>query len=665
MAKVANVWDKNGSYSYWKAFQTMGIESVGRVTVWHMPWSDIKMQVKLYRAALKSEIKEEVSLRAQHLNMYIQVLKKYLVKGNESKPLFESPLKEVADDNGPSFVRVAPMLIEAAIEKAKEMMLVELKDVPHQLTASEEVTLRNLDRFATVEIRGGRMAQEMTIDAAKTAAAPKIFLDKLMKVMKLNVRRGEYDVKFDFDEKKDFVIKTEGTESIETVNASGAKVYHMADFFDELRRKAAIEGVQGWKELILDVKPEIPQEFLVRAQEIINKHKGLPEIVSVLMKINRTLENTRKSRIREFSGGDDAFRKAAEDTIRDEFRAAFDAITNTTRQALKGLTPEEAVLVVLAVTYETMGKDARRPATFVSTALEEEFTLFIASLCEEEPVAREKLVNAEFLEDGAEVCFVNGHQVGGKAFTDAALPDGYYTIQRGEHSVYATRKVTDVIRDKLAEEVPSQICFQSLRFTKKEDAEAFDRKIRGAKTVTLVVSDKNRALNANCEIHDAVIADGVIVGHFDNKVAPQVYLMSNQVLPSYVEPGAKAMVSKAVNGFFNYKQGEWSCSEINEIKGENGVVIGYNVFVALENVVNTFATNVKKQYPIITCLPGVSSEVKEGNRLESILNSQKKPNVGKSKRGFVAVSTAAPQVTAPIEKGDNVFGQFANMSSDF
>lgn len=690
VAKNNNInWGKDGSYRYWNKFQTMGIDDVGRVTVWHMPWSDLKVQIRAYRHNLDGVIDVEVMKRAQHINAYVNWLKKAVFKDEydfkKELAVFNLPYEvEPAKDGKPAQLRVAPMVIKAGIERAKHMLLISFEDmgVPHDIVPAEELTLRNLDRFAEMMIRGGRMAQEVTIDAAKTAEPPTIFLKEGMKAGKLMSRQAwdpkkPFDMKFDFS-KEDFVVNANPTTSQKKVSRKKdpetgkweeKATYHFADIFDEMRTKAAADATDGWKDLILSVNPEIPQDYMVKASEIIASHQGLPEIISVAMKLYRTLENTRKAMAKTANGvRDEAYKKAVEDTVRAKFKKSFSAISNMMRGALKDLTPEEAVYVVLATTMATMGKNAKRPSTFVSTALEEEFTLFICSLLDEEPMAREKLINAAGLEDGTEVEFRDGHQVDGRAFTNASLPDGIYTVKVEGKNVYACRKVADVVRARIPEEIPSEIVFQTTSFKTKEQAKAFDERIRRGKKVTLIPHNKDLGLS------DAVVVDGVVAGYFDNKVTPSVYLMSHKALPGNVKAGQKAMVSPAVNSFYEYSQGAWLCSEINEILDDSGNVSCYNVFVALKDVSKTFAVNFRKEYPAITVAPEAEKQAPQkkpvgtSNRAEVLFAQPKARGFGASKRdpfGKPAVQPAKREIVPPPTDADAVFGQFSGMSCEF
>lgn len=686
-------WGKDGSYQYWNKFQTMGIDDVGRVTVWHMQWSDIKVQIKAYRRAIAAGNTVEIMKRAQHIDSYINWIKNVVFKDEydfkKELAVFNLPYKiEPAKDGKPAQLRIAPMVIKSGIENAKHMMLVGFENmgVLHDIGPAEELTLRNLDRFAEMMIRGGRMAQEVTIDAAKTAEPPTIFLKDGMKAGKLMSRQAwdwkkPFDMKFDFN-KEDFIInanpstsqvKVSRKKDPETGKWEEKVTYHFADIFDEMRTKAAVSASDGWKDLVLSVNPEIPQDYMVKASEIIAAHKkdGLPEIISVAMKLYRTLENTRKAMIKTANGvRDEAYKKAVEDTVRAKFKKSFSAISNMMRGALKELSPVEAVYVVLATTMATMGKDAKRPSTFVSTALEEEFTLFIfiCSLLDEEPVAREKLVNAAHLEDGAEAEFRDGHQVDGRAFTDASLPDGVYTIQVEGKSVYACRKVADVVRARIPEEIPSETVFQTVSFASKEQAKAFDERIRRGKKVTLIPHNQDLGLA------DAVVVDGVVAGYFDNKVAPAVYLMSHKALPGNVKSGQKAMVSPTVNSFYEYSQGTWLCSEINEITDDSGNVSCYNVFVALKDVNKTFAVNFRKEYPAITVAPEAEKQAPQkksvgtSNRAETLFAQPKAHGFGTSKRDPFGKQSAQPvkkEVVPTPTDADAVFGQFAGVSCKF
>lgn len=676
-------WDKDGSYQYWSRFQTMGLDPVGKVTVWHMSWSDLKAQCQLYRTALKNGNETEIKKYAQHIAKYIEWIRVAVLKGmdnaDEAKmPVFKSPLEvEPARDGKPAITRVTPMLFRAGIERAKHMLLIDFggMGVPHKMSAAEEITLRNLDRFAEMMIRSGRMGQEMTIDAAKTADPPTIFLKDGMKAGKLMSRspfgNNEYDVKLGFEKNPGFAINGCLTQSqSKTIrNENGSKtLFWFSDLYSEMAFRAATEGTHGLAEEILAVKQEIPADLLARADQVVAEHQGLPEIISVLMKLTRTLENTRKSMMAEGEEVDNkAYKKAVEDTVRAKFKPCFAAITNAARHALKGLSPEDAALVVLATTFRTMGKNAKRPATFVATALEEEFLLLIASLCKEEPLAKQELVNASHLADGAEVEFVDGAEVGGKAFTDASLQDGIYTIRRHGRKVYACRKVADIIRASIPEEISTETVFQTLSFKTKEEAKAFDERIRRGKKVTLVPVNKDLGLS------DAVVVDGVLAGHFDNKVTPAVYLMTHKTLPRGSEQGQKAMASPAVNFFYGYVQGSWLASEMNEIRNDAGIVTGYNVFVALKGVEKTFAPNFRKEYPQVTVAPEAAAQKapkkSASNRAEALFGGQKVRDFGKSNRNpfaeTVAASPAKKEVIPPPTDADAVFGQFAGMKCNF
>ncbi len=663
-------FDKEGSFNYYWAYQTLGNASVGVVTVWHMPWSDLIVQIKMFRqAATVADNAAEVAVRGKHIRFYADWLRCYVLRDGDhfpdgKLPTFRSPLAELeAKDGKPSIRRVCPKAIKRGVKRGQHMLIrlsEDFGETGHELTAGEELTLRNMERFATMMIASGRMGQELTIDAAKKYYRVEVALEDGMKKGKMMSRldwdkKAPFGTSFDF-KAGEFKVNTNPSQSQKVKTKSG-KRFVFADIFDELRTSALKESVDGWGEIVTSFKQEIPAELQQKAIATMAAKPKVTGLIEVMMKAYRTLQNTKNNELsvakRLFSGPENKdMLRAHEDVLRNLDKKAFGAITNTVRTAMKDLTPEERVLVALGVTLKNMGKDATRPSSFVGIILEEEFMAFITSLNgEERQETLDRLVNADDLTDGMEVEFRDNHQVKGRAFVDGNLPDGKYVIRQEGKQKFAARSIREMVLSRIPEETPAEICFQTTGVLKgRMNADLLVRKLRMAKQIVLVPHAPAGVLCAQ-EVHDAVVADGEIVAHFDNEVGNKV--------------------NSAVNEFYAYKAGNLMFHRVNEYKNEAGLTM-VNVFVALKDVAKTSAPKLRKA-GVRMSEELVKAEAKKGqgvksgsSRADALFGSgNNAARFGESKRDPFTASRKPAAEKEVKNASDAVWGQFAGVESDF
>lgn len=526
-----------GSFNYYWNYQTMGNVDVGQVTVWHMPFSDLQVQIKLYLEAKKSGDGKELAFRANNLKFYHAWLNKFLFKpvrekihGHVGSKLFGNSFFFREGEDAPDELWVSETAIEESIESAALSYMGFSDFGSKELTDEEDMTLTNMREFACMMVSVARFLQERTIDATKSGEKIRVFLeDSLRKLKMLSRKRAEegevpFGASFDF---KDHVF------SLNRVNLKSRNVttkkngkfshYAVADCFEELRQDG-MNTLIPWEDKIKGMKQALSVETKQRVTSIVAQvdPKGkYTAMVQLLMQEYRTLTTVSRAERaavqKRYGTLHAATAVSVEKGIKMQDKAAYDAISNMLRSYMKQLSPIERAAVVLNVAINDMERSkADRPSSFIGIVMEEEWMLLMQELggkTGEE--TKDRLARCDFFAD-ENVTFVNGHAREGKkhAFiTDGTLPDGEYTIREENGVKYACRSVSGLVESRIPE-ADDRLLFVTKAVSRKEDLEEIVAALQSGKSIVLAPGVKTGDKNFS----DAVVVDGRQVGKFRSSV---------------------------------------------------------------------------------------------------------------------------------------------------
>ena len=621
---LSTKWNELGSFQYYVRYQSLGNESVGRVTVRHMIWAEIKTAIKAWKQAREMKDEKGCAFYAQHISVLYHWLK-WVCLSNQSgfknfkqapftEPKFISPLAVEMATSGVNTRKVAEKAIYLAVYKAKFMYLymgsVEackavLSSVEGDIPANVLLSLQNMDEFANVMIDAGRFCQELTIDAAKVYDKVVIILGEEMGRVRLKSRYDEvtasdmdedggvhkaipYGAKFNFAKE---VVETHHNSPRSTAPAGGdeKKKFSIADFFDT-QRINAMRIPEAYKEAVFAIKPQVPADLLTRMEKISKEHSQVLPMVKLLQQFYHTLsdtDNRELAKLERFNISKEALaghkrlvgkrRKKAYTALAAHLRSSmYDWTQKGTKAPISKI---DTVCIVLGEALKAMAanKDANRPSSFVNIVLEEEFMMFIVDLYKDDDAVstetRDSLAYCTF-EDGAEAEFVDGHAKEGDtvAFVKDNIPDGRYTIRKDGHKAYACRDINKVLEERLPESSDKEMVFCTIALPASSfDADALQARLYAAKEVMLIPVIKEGIID-NQKHGDLVIADGEVVANFQNKVAGKV--------------------DRFINSFYEYKKGKVSFCRRAEWRGERGELM-ITLFVALEEVSKGTLADVK------------------------------------------------------------------------
>lgn len=526
-----------GSFNYYWNYQTMGNVDVGQVTVWHMPFSDLQVQIKLYLQAKNSDDEKELAFRANNLKFYHAWLNKFVFKpvreklhGHTDSKLFGNSFFFREGEDAPDELWVSETAIEESIEAAALSYMEFGEFGSKELTDEESMTLINMREFACMMVAVARFLQERTIDAAKTGEKIRIFLeDSLRKLKMLSRKRAEegevpFGASFDFKDRV-FSLNRVNLKSRNVTTKKNGKFSHyaVADCFEELRQ-AGLDSLIPWEDKIKSMKQALSVETKQRVTNIVSQidPKGkYTAMVQLLMQEYRTLttaSRAERAAVQKRYGTLHAATAASvEKGIKMQDKAAYDAISNMLRSYMRQLSPIERAAVVLNVAINDMERSkADRPSSFIGIVMEEEWMLLMQELggkTEEE--TRDHLARCDFSAD-ENVTFVNGHAREGKkhAFImDGTLPDGEYTIREENGVKYACRSVSGLIESRIPE-ADDRLLFVTKAVSRKEDLEEIVAALQSGKSIVLAPGVKTGDKNFS----DALVVDGRQVGKFRSSV---------------------------------------------------------------------------------------------------------------------------------------------------
>ena len=526
-----------GSFNYYWNYQTMGNVDVGQVTVWHMPFSDLQVQIKLYLQAKNSDDEKELAFRANNLKFYHAWLNKFVFKpvreklhGHTDSKLFSGSFFFREGEDAPNELWVSETAIEESI-KAAALSYMEFGEFgSKELTDEESMTLINMREFACMMVAVARFLQERTIDAAKTGEKIRVFLEDSLRKLKMLSRKREeegevpFGASFDFKDRV-FSLNRVNLKSRNVVNKKNGKFSHyaVADCFEELRQ-AGLDSLIPWEDKIKETKQALSVETKQKVTSIVTQvdPKGkYSAMVQLLMQEYRTLttvSRTERAAVQKRYGTLHAATAASvEKGIKTQDKTAYDAISNMLRSYMAQLSPIERAAVVLNVAINDMERSkADRPSSFIGIVMEEEWMLLMQELSgEAEKETKDRLARCDFSAD-ENVTFVNGHAREGKkhAFImDGTLPDGEYVIREENGVKYACRSVPSLIESRIPE-ADDRLLFITKAVNRKEDLEEIVAALQSGKSIVLApgvkMGDKN--------FSDAIVVDGRQVGKFRSSV---------------------------------------------------------------------------------------------------------------------------------------------------
>ena len=537
LSKKFDEFGLGGSFNYYWNYQTMGNVDVGQVTVWHMPFSDLQVQIKLYLEARKNDNTEELAFRANNLKFYYAWLNKFVFKPVREKLHGHVGNKQYYDafffregEDAPDELWVSETAIEESIEAAALSYMEFSNFGSKELTDEEDMTLTNMREFACTMVAVARFLQERTIDAAKTGEKIRVFFeDSLRKLKMLSRKRAEegeksFGASFDFKDRV-FSLNRTNLKSRNVVSKKNGKFSHyaVADCFEELRQ-AGLDSLIPWEDKIKGMKQALSVETKQKVTSIVSRvdPKGkYTAMVRLLMQEYRTLTTASRAERatvqKRYGTLHAATAVSVEKGIKMQDKAAYDAISNMLRSYMASLSPVERAAVVLNVAINDMERGkADRPSSFIGIVMEEEWMLLMQELSgEEAQETKDRLARCDF-EVGETITFVNGHAREGKkhAFImDGTLPDGEYTIREENGVKYACRSVSGLVESRIPE-VDDRLLFVTKAVSKKEDLEEIVAALQSGKSIVLAPGVKTGDKNFS----DAVVVDGRQVGKFRSSV---------------------------------------------------------------------------------------------------------------------------------------------------
>ena len=525
-----------GSFNYYWNYQTLGNVDVGQVTVWHMPFSDLQVQIKLYLQAKKSGNEAELVFRANNLKFYHAWLNKFVLKptreklhGHVGNRQYFDHFFSIEGKDSPDEVWVSETAIEESIEAAA-LSFMEFNDFgSKELSEEEDLTLTNMREFTYMMVSVARFLQERTIDAAKTGDKIRVFFeDSLRKLKMLSRKRAEegeapFGALFDFKDRV-FSLNRVNLKSRNVTNKKTGKFSHyaVADCFEELRQ-SGLDSLIPWEDKIKSMKQTLSADTKQKVSSIVSHvdPKGkYTAMVRLLMQEYRTLttaSRTERAAVQKRYGAlHAATAVSVEKGIKMQDKAAYDAISNMLRSYMRQLSPVERAAVVLNVAINDMERSkADRPSSFIGIVMEEEWMLLIQELNGEAKETKDRLARCDF-EAGETITFVNGHAREGKkhAFImDGNLPDGTYVIREENGVKYAGRSVSELVESRIAE-VDDRLLFVTKAVSRKEDLEEIVAALQSGKSIVLAPGVKA----GNKSFSDAVVVDGNQIGKFRSSV---------------------------------------------------------------------------------------------------------------------------------------------------
>lgn len=537
LGKKFDEFGLGGSFHYYWNYQTMGNIDVGQVTVWHMPFSDLQVQIKLYLEAKKSGDEKELAFRANNLKFYHAWLNKFVFKpvreklhGHVGSKLFSDSFFFREGEDAPDELWVSETAIEESIEAAA-LSYMEFGDFgSKELTDEEDMTLTNMREFAYMMVSVARFLQERTIDAAKTGEKIRVFFeDSLRKLKMLSRKRTEegevpFGASFDFKDRV-FSLNRANLKSRNVVTKKTGKFSHyaVADCFEELRQ-SGMDALMPWEDKIKGMKQALSVETKQKVTSIVTHvdPKGkYTAMVQLLMQEYRTLttaSRAERAAVQKRYGILHAATAASiEKGIKSQDKTAYNAISNMLRSYMTHLSPVERAAVVLDVAINDMEHSkADRPSSFIGIVMEEEWMLLMQELSgKAERETKDRLARCDF-SVSENVTFVNGHAREGKkhAFImDGTLPDGEYVIREENGVKYACRSVSKLVESRIPE-VDDRLLFVTKAVGRKEDLEEIVAALQSGKSIVLAPGVKA----GNKHFSDAIVVDGRQVGKFRSSV---------------------------------------------------------------------------------------------------------------------------------------------------
>ncbi len=580
--------DERVVWTYFYTYQKKQIDNVGMVTKNFWPFQAVMYAVDMYKTAQGWEESARKAAWLKELSMTLNIafkwLRNELLIGTEytdkksNYKVFRAPISEKEAAGAPKVSAICVRAGRKTINRARKMFFASLSQQEmaksHELSEEELLTLDNVMAFCKVMEKVGRMSQEGTIDSTKSGDAPKILqyvvkteagkngmrevtlMEALSRVTLLSRKSEKFGVQLNF-EAGEVEVNHNKRISYQEKNR-----YVIADMLDKIRINGLDNAIPvDVSEKVFAVKQALSDEQMAICSRLAEQ-SAHSDAIRVLMNIYRNLRDTQKADMRQAvkdAGKNEEAQKAGIAVAKEQTKVAYNALSNTVRSLVKGMSHEQLIQLVLGVTFKYMGKDAKRPSSFAGIILAEEFFEYIMSLYsenEEFALTRDELAACD-AEDGEVVEFVGGVVPGRAIFSQErnAIPDGVYTVRKNGKHAWVEASVRDRIEARLNDAYnPEELIFQTGTIATEKEADALLDAINGANEVVLASRMHNP--NGGKDLFDVVLADGKAVAHYQTKVKNMVKNDKGELVTNKVNGKDDYTISQALRKFYSGKTGE-------------------------------------------------------------------------------------------------------------